>query len=85
MLGMLWLFESQLGAYRPVDPQPSRSAPRLALAKDPAWPADWPAPQPFLLAQEVREIFRHADAKRDAGTPVRDIASLPKKQLDDES
>lgn len=69
MLSLLWQFETYA-----VNHAPTQSAEPMTAT---TWNESWPVDTPFLLVQEVRDQFRHADAKRDAGTPVRDIAALP--------
>ncbi|AXE30661.1 hypothetical protein DK842_12560 [Chromobacterium phragmitis] len=69
MLSLLWQFETYAVNHAP----PTTEQPPLTTT----WSESWPADTPFLLVQEVRDQFRHADAKRDAGTPVRDLAALP--------
>ena len=70
LLPLLWQFENYAVSRAPLNgnPQPTTIS---------TWTEHWPADTPFLLVQEVRDQFRHADAKRDAGTPVRDIAAMP--------
>ncbi len=74
-LTVLWQFETYAVGHAPLAP----------AAEEPAistWSEHLPPDTPFLLVQEVRDQFRHTDAKRDAGTPVRDIAALPPRPDD---
>ncbi|KJH67217.1 hypothetical protein [Chromobacterium violaceum] len=74
MLSLIWQFETYAVNHAPAAPaQPAAAT---------VWNDSWPADTPFLLVQEVRAQFRRADAKRDAGTPVRDIAALPSRPDD---
>ncbi|QEL54206.1 hypothetical protein [Chromobacterium paludis] len=75
LLSSLWQFESLAVSHAPQPLSPA--APEIST-----WAESWPADTPFLLVQEVRDQFRHADAKRDAGTPVRDLAALPPRPGD---
>ncbi|MGC0151569.1 hypothetical protein ACPRNU_03795 [Chromobacterium vaccinii] len=70
LLPLLWQFETYAVSRAPAAPNPEPTTIST-------WTEHLPDDTPFLLVQEVRDRFRHADAKRDAGTPVRDIAAMP--------
>ncbi|UTH75055.1 hypothetical protein [Chromobacterium sp. IIBBL 290-4] len=76
----LWLIAASMAALWQFEAYSISQAPLREPLAISTWREGWPADTPFMLAQEVREQFRRADAKRDAGTPVRDIASLPQRQ-----
>ncbi|POZ62126.1 hypothetical protein C2I19_09900 [Chromobacterium alticapitis] len=75
LLSLLWQFEAR--AIGHAELAPAAAAPAIST-----WSEQLPVDTPFLLVQEVRDNFRRADAKRDAGTPVRDIAALPPRPND---